>query len=49
MHNIAAGQWVEKVWGDPEKAGEFFALRIHNDAGYLVMPHVHPMDQNIVP
>jgi hypothetical protein len=48
LHKMRAGQWVEKVWGDPEKPGEVFAIRIHNDAGYLVMPHVHPMDEHIV-
>jgi hypothetical protein len=48
LHKMQVGQWVEKVWGDPEKPGEVFAIRIHNDAGYLVMPHVHPMDEHIV-
>jgi hypothetical protein len=48
LQKMKAGQWVEKVWGDPEKPGEVFAIRIHNDAGYLVMPHVHPMDEHIV-
>jgi hypothetical protein len=40
-------QWVEKVWGDFNKAGEPFVIRIHNDAGYIVLPHVHPIDENI--
>src|SRR5215468_9977679 len=48
LHKMRAGQWVEKVWRDPEKAGEVFAIRIHNDAGYIVVPHVHPMDEHIV-
>jgi quercetin dioxygenase-like cupin family protein len=48
LRKMRAGQWVEKVWGDPQKPGEVFAIRIHNDAGYLVMPHVHPMDEHIV-
>ena len=48
LHKMKAGQWVEKVWGDPEKPGEVFEIRIHNDAGYRVMPHVHPMDEHIV-
>jgi hypothetical protein len=48
LHKLKAGQWVEKVWGDPDKPGELFAIRIHNDANYLVMPHVHPMDEHIV-
>jgi len=48
LHKVTAGQWVEKVWGDPEKPGEVFAIRIHNDAGYIAMPHVHPMDEHVV-
>jgi hypothetical protein len=23
LHKMRAGQWVEKVWGDPEKPGRF--------------------------
>jgi hypothetical protein len=45
---MTPGQWVEKLWGDPQKPGEVFAIRIHNDAGYLFLPHVHPMDEHIV-
>jgi hypothetical protein len=48
LHKIPSEQWVEKVWGDPSKPGEPFVIRIHNDAGYVVLPHVHPMDENIV-
>ena len=48
FNKMRAGQWVEKVWGDPQKPGEVFAIRIHNDAGYLVMPHVHPTDEHVV-
>lgn len=47
LHKMRPEQWVEKVWGDPSNPGEPFVLRIHNDAGYLVMPHVHPIDENI--
>jgi hypothetical protein len=48
LHQMKAGQWVEKVWGDPEKPGEIFAIRIHNDAGYMATPHGHPMDEHVV-
>lgn len=48
LHKMRAGQWVEKVWGNPERPGEVFAIRIHNDAGYIVVPHVHPMDEHVV-
>ena len=40
-------QWVETVSGDPQKAGVPFVIRIHNDAGYIVLPHTHPIDENI--
>jgi hypothetical protein len=48
LHKMRAGQWVERVWGDPEKPGEVFAIRIHNDAGYIAVPHVHPTDEHVV-
>ena len=48
LDKMQAGQWVEKVWGDPDKPGEVFEIRIHNDAGYIAMPHVHPMDEHVV-
>lgn len=39
-------QWTTIVSGDPTKSGEIFVMRIHNDAGYIVFPHVHPMDEH---
>jgi hypothetical protein len=47
LHTMPAGQWVEKVWGDFSKPGEPFVFRIHQDAGYITLPHVHPIDENI--
>jgi len=41
------GQWVEKVSGDFTKPGEPFVFRIHQDAGYITLPHTHPIDENI--
>jgi hypothetical protein len=41
------GQWFVKVWGDFDKPGAPFVIRIHNDAGYIVLPHIHTMDENI--
>ena len=41
LRRMAPGQWVEKVSGDPSKAGEPFVLRIHQDAGYITLPHLH--------
>lgn len=47
LDKFLPGQWVEIVWGDYTKPGEPFVLRIHNDAGYIVVPHTHPIDENI--
>jgi hypothetical protein len=38
---------IERVWGDPNKPGEPFVIRIHRDAGHIVFPHTHPVDENI--
>ena len=38
----------EKVSGDPAKAGAPFVIRIHAEAGYIIMPHRHSVDENIV-
>ena len=37
----------ENVSGDPNQAGMPFVIRIHADAGYVIMPHRHPVDENI--
>ena len=47
LDTMKPGQWVENVWGDPAKSGEPFVLRIHQDAGYITLPHVHPIDESI--
>ena len=47
LHEFQQGQWVEKVWGDFSKPGEPFVFRVHQDAGYIVFPHVHPIDENL--
>jgi hypothetical protein len=46
LNTMKPGQWVEKVWGDPTRS-EPFVLRIHQDAGYITLPHVHPIDESI--
>lgn len=33
--------------GDFTKPGETFVFRIHQDAGYITLPHTHPIDENI--
>jgi len=41
-------QRFETVSGDPAKEGAPFVIRIHAEAGYIIMPHIHPIDENIV-
>lgn len=38
----------ETVSGDPAKEGTPFVIRIHAEAGYIIMPHTHSVDENIV-
>lgn len=47
LHEFAEGQWVENVSGDATKPGDPFVIRIHQDAGYIVFPHTHPIDENL--
>ena len=47
LTKIPSEQWIEKVVGDMDKPGEPFVIRIHHDAGYVVLPHTHPEDENI--
>ena len=47
LHTFFAGQWIEKVSGDFSKPGEPFVIRVHQDAGYITLPHVHPIDEHI--
>ena len=47
LSKFQPGQWVEKVSGDFTKPGESFVFRIHQDAGYITLPHTHPIDENI--
>jgi hypothetical protein len=30
------------------KPGALYVLRLHREAGYIIMPHAHPEDENIV-
>ena len=47
LTRIPSEQWIEKVVGDMDKPGQPFVIRIHHDAGYVVLPHTHPEDENI--
>jgi hypothetical protein len=35
------------VSGDPTKPGALYVIRIHSEAGYIIMPHAHPEDEHI--
>ena len=47
LHVIPSSQWIETVVGNMDEPGQPFVIRIHHDAGYVVMPHTHPEDENI--
>ena len=38
---------VEILYGDPEKPGEPFVMRIRELPGGIIPPHRHPVDENI--
>lgn len=48
LSKLAMDKRFETIAGDPAKAGEPFVIRIHAEAGYIIMPHTHPVDENIV-
>jgi hypothetical protein len=48
LTKIASDQWIEVLSGDPAVKGAPYVIRIHNDANYIVLPHNHPEDENIV-
>jgi hypothetical protein len=45
---LATDKRYETVSGDPAKAGAPFVIRIHGEAGFIIMPHTHLVDENIV-
>src|SRR5438552_2916162 len=45
---LAMDKRIEAVRGDRTKPSEPFVIRIHAEAGYIIMPHTHPVDENIV-
>jgi len=48
LKSFPPDQRFETVSGDPAKSGAPFVIRIHAEAGYIIMPHTHPEDENIV-
>ena len=48
LKEFVNGQTSETVSGDPTKPGALFVIRIHREAGYIIMPHTHPADEHFV-
>jgi hypothetical protein len=48
LKKFSADHRYETVSGDPAKSGEPFVIRIHAEAGFIIMPHTHLVDENIV-
>jgi hypothetical protein len=48
ISRLSMDKRYETVSGDPAKAGAPFVIRIYAEAGYIIMPHTHPEDENIV-
>jgi hypothetical protein len=45
--NLPPGCKIAVLMGDPSKAGEEFTMRAFWPDGYKIMPHYHPMTENI--
>jgi quercetin dioxygenase-like cupin family protein len=41
------GAKMAVLYGDPSKVGELFIVRLKMPAGYKIMPHWHPTDENV--
>ena len=48
LKKMLGDQRSETVSGDPTKPGALYVIRLHREAGYIIMPHTHPEDENIV-
>jgi hypothetical protein len=48
LSKLATDKRFETVSGDPAIPGAPFVVRIHAEAGYVIMPHTHEVDENIV-
>jgi len=48
ISKLATDKRYETVSGDPARAGAPFVIRIHAEAGFIIMPHTHLVDENIV-
>jgi hypothetical protein len=48
LNRFPADRRFETVSGDPTKPGALYVIRVHAEPGYIIMPHTHPEDENIV-
>ncbi len=48
LTDLPSEQGVEVISGDQSVPGEPYVIRLHSDAGYVVLPHTHPEIENIV-
>jgi hypothetical protein len=42
------GRFIQVLYGDPDREGGHYVIRIGNDDGQIVFPHRHPEDEHIV-
>jgi hypothetical protein len=42
------GRFMQVLYGDPDREGGHYVIRIGNDDGQIVFPHRHPEDEHIV-
>jgi hypothetical protein len=42
------GRFMQVLFGDPDREGGHYVIRIGNDDGQIVFPHRHPEDEHIV-
>ena len=42
------GMQTARIGGDPQKEGEQFTLWLRMPAGFVMKPHWHPVDENLV-
>ena len=45
--SLPPGAHAMVLHGDPSKAGQMFAIRLHFPDGFKVPPHYHPVDEHV--
>jgi hypothetical protein len=48
VHVFENGRFIQVLYGDPDREGGHYVIRIGNDDGQIVFPHRHPEDEHIV-